>query len=115
MHRLPGGAWLLDTPGMRELQLTEVKTGLDDVFAEISALADTCRFSDCGHQDEPGCRVRAAIDAGEIDEERLKRWRKLAREEALNSASIAERRARDKAFGRMTKSVLNDKKTRRSS
>jgi len=113
MHRLPGGAWLLDTPGMRELQLTDVKTGLDDVFAEISALADTCRFSDCNHQDEPGCRVRSAIDAGEIDEERLKRWRKLAREEAMNSASIAERRARDKEFGRMYKSVLSDKKSRR--
>ncbi len=113
MHRLPGGAWLLDTPGMRELQLTDVKAGLEDVFAEISALADTCRFSDCSHADEPGCRVKAAIDAGVIEQDRLDRWRKLVREEAFNSTSIAERRARDKAFGRMLKNVISDKKSRR--
>ena len=115
MHRLPGGAWLLDTPGMRELQLTDVRTGLDDVFAEISALAESCRFSDCRHGDEPGCRVQAAIEAGEIDPERLQRWRKLVREEAFNNTSIAERRSRDKAFGRMIKNVLSDKKSRRGS
>lgn len=115
MHRLPGGAWLLDTPGMRELQLTDVKTGLDDVFAEISALAETCRFSDCQHNDEPGCRVRAAIESGEIEPERLQRWRKLVREEAFNNTSIAERRSRDKAFGRMVKHVMSEKKSRRGS
>lgn len=113
MHHLPGGAWLLDTPGMRELQLTDVRTGLDDVFAEISALAEACRFSDCRHDDEPGCRVKAAIGTGEIDPERLRRWRKLTREEAFNNTSIAERRSRDKAFGRMVKSVMGDKKSRR--
>jgi len=113
MHRLPSGAWLLDTPGMRELQLTDVKTGLDDVFAEISALAETCRFSDCRHEDEPGCRVQAAIAAGQIEPERLQRWRKLIREEAFNNTSIAERRSRDKAFGRMVKNVMSEKKSRR--
>jgi ribosome biogenesis GTPase len=110
MHQLPGGAWLLDTPGMRELQLTDVKTGLDDVFAEISALAEKCRFTDCQHVSEPGCKVRGAIDAGDIDPSRLDRWRKLAREEAFNSASIAERKTHDKALGRMYKSAINTKK-----
>lgn len=110
MHQLPGGAWLLDTPGMRELQLTDVKTGLDDVFAEISALAEECRFADCQHVSEPGCKVRGAIDAGEIDPSRLDRWRKLAREEAFNSATIAERKTHDKALGRMYKSAINTKK-----
>jgi len=114
MHQLPRGAWLIDTPGMRELQLTDVKAGLDDVFAEISALADDCKFTDCEHLDEPGCRVREAIANGEIDQARLHRWRKLTREEALNSSSIAERRARDKALGRMYKSIIGDKKSRRS-
>jgi len=113
MHRLPGGAWLLDTPGMRELQLTDVKTGLDDVFAEISALAESCRFGDCRHEDEPGCSVQAAVVAGEIDPQRLRRWRKLVREEAFNNTSIAERRSRDKAFGRMVKNVMSEKKSRR--
>jgi ribosome biogenesis GTPase len=110
IHQLPAGAWLLDTPGMRELQLTDVKTGLDDVFAEISALAEECRFADCQHESEPGCKVRAAIDAGDIDQARLIRWRKLAREEAFNSASITERRTHDKALGRMYKSAINTKK-----
>jgi ribosome biogenesis GTPase len=113
MHHLPGGAWLLDTPGMRELQLTDVKTGLDDVFSEISALAATCRFSDCQHAGEPDCRVKAAIDTGEIDPARLERWRKLSREEAFNKTSIAERRSRDRTFGRMCKSIMADKKSRR--
>lgn len=114
MHQLPGGAWLLDTPGMRELQLTDVKTGLDDVFVEISALAGNCRFTDCDHVDEPGCRVNEAIEAGEIDQARLERWRKLSREEAFNRASIAERRANDKALGRMYKSILSEKQSRRN-
>jgi len=114
MHQLPGGAWFLDTPGMRELQLTDVKAGLDDVFAEISALANSCKFTDCDHIDEPGCRVKEAIEAGEIDRARLGRWRKLAREEAFNRTSIAERRAQDKALGRLYKSIISDKKSRRS-
>jgi ribosome biogenesis GTPase len=114
MHQLPGGAWLLDTPGMRELQLTDVKTGLDDVFAEISVLANSCRFTDCDHVDEPGCRVNEAIEAGQIDQSRLDRWRKLTREEAFNSKSIAERRATDKALGRMYKSIISEKKSRRN-
>lgn len=113
MHMLPGGAWLLDTPGMRELQLTDVKSGLDDVFAEIFSFSEGCRFVDCKHEDEPGCSVLKAIESGEITQKRLNRWRKLVREEALNSATIAERRARDKAFGRMCKNAINDKKTKK--
>ena len=113
MHRLPGGAWLMDTPGMRELQLTDVKTGLDDVFAEITVFAEHCRFADCAHENEPGCAVQKAMSDGDIDPARVKRWRKLLREEAINSASIAERRALDKSFGRMTKTAVNEKKARK--
>lgn len=113
MHQLPTGAWLLDTPGMRELQLTGVKAGLDDVFNEISSLACHCRFSDCQHQNEPGCAVQKAINTGDIDQARLQRWRKLVREDEFNSASIAERRARDKSFGRLYKSIINDKKAQK--
>jgi ribosome biogenesis GTPase len=111
MHRLAGGAWLLDTPGMRELQIADVKTGLDDVFAEISEFAGLCRFTDCQHENEPGCAIQRAISSGEIDATRLSRWRKLVREDAFNSASMAERRAHNKALGRFYKSVIKDKKT----
>jgi ribosome biogenesis GTPase len=113
MHRLPGGAWLLDTPGMRELQLIDVKDGLESVFEEISVLAEECRFSDCSHKSEPGCKIQKAIEAGTIDQYRFDRWQKLVREEALNSATIAERRARDKALGRMYKHILRDKKAKK--
>jgi len=113
MHHLPGGAWLLDTPGMRELQLTGVKTGLDDVFTEISALADDCRFSDCQHENEPGCMVQEAIRCGDIELSRLDRWRKLVREESFNNATIAERRSRDKAFGRLIKRVISEKQAKK--
>jgi len=113
MHRLPGGAWLLDTPGMRELQLTDVRSGLEDVFAEISRLAESCRFTDCQHENEPGCSVQNAISAGDIDQSRLHRWRKLVREDAKNSASIAQRRAQDKAQGRLYKSILEQKKSQK--
>jgi len=113
MHRMPGGAWLLDTPGMRELQLVDVKSGLDVVFDEISTLATDCRFADCGHTNEPGCKIQAAIEDGEIDKERFKRWRKLAREEAINKATIAERRERDKSLGRMYKKIINEKNAKK--
>jgi ribosome biogenesis GTPase len=113
MHQLQGGAWLLDTPGMRELQLTGVKTGIEDVFAEISELAEACRFTDCAHENEPGCAIQRAINEGGIEPGRLARWRKLAREEALNSRTIAERRARDKKLGRLYKTIINDKKAKK--
>ncbi len=72
-----------------------------------------CRFSDCRHETEPGCAVRAAIDSGALEAGRLERWRKLAAEEALNSESLAERRARDRAFGKMARSAMKEKQARR--
>ena len=110
LFRLPTGGWLLDTPGMRELQLTDVKTGLEDVFADVVALAGACRFANCRHEAEPGCAVLAAVDAGTLDVERLKRWRKLVAEEARNTESLAERRTRDRAFGKMVKGIMKDKR-----
>lgn len=110
LHHLPAGGWLLDTPGMRELQLTDVRSGLEDVFADVIALARTCRFSDCRHETEPGCAVLAAVESGTLDAGRLKRWQKLAAEEAYNTESLAERRARDRAFGKMVRRVMRDKR-----
>lgn len=111
LYVLPAGAWLLDSPGMRELQLMDVRCGIDDVFVEISALAASCRFADCTHEGEPGCAVREAMDRGDIDPARMNRWRKLVREEAYNRESIAERRARGRATGRLYKSIIRDKET----
>jgi ribosome biogenesis GTPase len=110
MHQLPDGAWLIDTPGMRELQLVDVQSGIDDVFAEISELSSECRFVDCTHETEPGCAIIAAIGSGDIDADRVARWRKLVREEAHNRASIAERRAQDKSTGKLYKTIISETK-----
>ncbi|MEZ5840628.1 MAG: ribosome small subunit-dependent GTPase A [Hyphomicrobiales bacterium] len=112
LYRLANGAWLVDTPGMRELQLADAEAGISAVFEDIVALGRDCRFSDCRHESEPGCAVQAAIAAGELDAARLQRWRKLHREEAHNSASLAERRANDRRFGKMVKRVIAEKKQR---
>jgi ribosome biogenesis GTPase / thiamine phosphate phosphatase len=78
--RLAGGALLIDTPGMRELQLWSADAGLDAAFADVEALAARCRFGDCAHEGEPGCAVRAAVQAGRLDAERLASWHRLRRE-----------------------------------
>lgn len=78
--RLPGGAMLLDTPGMRELQVWDLGEGLGAAFPEIDALAAGCRFRDCRHLAEPGCAVRAAVESGDLPEERLESYRKLEAE-----------------------------------
>lgn len=109
LHLVPSGCLVLDTPGMRELQLTDAASGIDEVFADITDVASGCRFKDCQHQSEPGCAVQDAIERGEIDSARLGRWRKLVAEDAFNSASLAERRQKDKAFGKMVRQIKQQK------
>ena len=77
---LPSGALLLDTPGMRELQLWADEEVLDTTFGEISELAGECRFNDCSHEHEPGCAVRRALGDGTLSQERFSSYRKLQRE-----------------------------------
>jgi ribosome biogenesis GTPase len=77
---LPAGALLIDTPGMRELQLWADEEVLDSTFAEIAELAAACRFSDCSHEHEPGCAVKSAIADGSLPRERFASYRKLQRE-----------------------------------
>ena len=97
------GGWLIDTPGIRELQLSDAADGIEAVFSDVTDLIGTCRFSDCAHVSEPGCAVQAAIAAGTLDPERLVRWQKLSREDQFNSESIAQRHARVRSFGKMAK------------
>jgi ribosome biogenesis GTPase len=78
--RLPGGALILDTPGMRELQLWASETALDETFSDVTELARACRFSDCAHRSEPGCAVRAALEEGTLPAVRWESYRKLQRE-----------------------------------
>ena len=110
LKRMTNGGWLIDTPGMRALRLADAGEGIDSLFSDISALAETCRFSDCAHETEPGCAVQAAVAAGTLDPDRLARWRKLLREDTRNTETIAERRQRDRQFGRMVRNAMADKK-----
>ncbi|MGR3275483.1 ribosome small subunit-dependent GTPase A [Acaryochloris marina NIES-2412] len=79
---LPSGAILIDTPGLRELQLWTAQTGVSTAFNEIEALAGHCRFRDCQHQQEPGCAVQAALGNGQLEIQRLQSYQKLRKEKA---------------------------------
>ncbi|WP_417436395.1 ribosome small subunit-dependent GTPase A [Hoeflea sp.] len=109
LHILPNGCAVLDTPGVRELQLTDAEEGVAEVFSDLDALSLECRFNDCKHTGEPGCAVQAALKRGDIDEARLSRWRKLVAEDQHNTASLAQRRSKDKAFGKMVKQAKKHK------
>ncbi|WP_164660353.1 ribosome small subunit-dependent GTPase A [Tropicibacter sp. Alg240-R139] len=110
---MTNGGWLIDTPGMRALRMLDNTDGIDEVFSDLVALAQDCRFSDCAHGSEPGCAIQAAIEADELNPDRLQRWQKLLREDRMNSETVAQARARDKAFGKMVRSVMKDTKGRK--
>ena len=93
---LPGGGMLVDNPGMREVNLWIADGDLTDAFDDIASLALACRFTDCRHETEPGCAVRAALESGELSRERWESYRKLEREVA-ELAERLERRERSRA------------------
>ncbi|GEO84126.1 MULTISPECIES: ribosome small subunit-dependent GTPase A [Alphaproteobacteria] len=80
LHPIAGGGWVIDTPGIRTLYVSDVTDGIDILFGDISDLAERCRFRDCTHVHEPGCAVQAAVASGQLDAERLGRWRALLEE-----------------------------------
>ena len=85
LHKIETGGWVIDTPGMRTLHVSDLSSGLETLFAEITERAPDCRFRDCTHMHEPGCAVQAAVAAGELDLARLDRWRKLHTENLQNT------------------------------
>lgn len=94
LFQLPAGGLVIDTPGMRELQLLDAEgasAGLAETFADIEALAEGCRFRDCKHRNEPGCRVQEAIQTGDLDAERFASYEKLQRELAFIARKEDER------------------------
>jgi len=98
---IPTGGWLLDTPGLRAVNLWTSGRGIELAFGDVFDLADRCRFRDCKHLDEPGCAVNAAIDAGDLPRERLDSMRNLVAEEAsIEEEQTERRRAADKRGSR---------------
>ncbi|KAA3515403.1 ribosome small subunit-dependent GTPase A [Agrobacterium rosae] len=80
LHAIPGGGWVIDTPGIRTLLVSDVTDGIDTLFSDIKELAALCRFRDCTHVHEPGCVVQAAVKSGTLAPNRLERWRSLVSE-----------------------------------
>lgn len=112
LFQLPGGALLIDTPGLRELGLWTGESALSEVFAEVEALADQCRFRDCQHGNEPGCSVRAAMKSGRLDRRRFKNYQKLQKEvqrqEEMQSVDgRLARKQREKALHKHIRQVKN--------
>jgi ribosome biogenesis GTPase len=101
----PNGGVLVDTPGMRELQLWDASEGIDQAFGEIAEFAANCKFRDCKHVNEPGCAVRAAVESGELAAERLESFHKLGREEKFVAAKqdAAVRAAETKSLKKLMK------------
>jgi len=102
---VPGGGFFLDTPGMRELQLSEATGGIEEAFDDIVELFALCRFSNCGHESEPGCAVQEALHDGRLDAERWKSYSKLQRELAmlerkLDARSRSEERKKWRRFSK---------------
>jgi ribosome biogenesis GTPase / thiamine phosphate phosphatase len=104
---LPGGGLLIDTPGLREVQLwSDGEAALELAFADIDELGQACRFADCAHVHEPGCAVLAAVDEGGLSLDRLRSWRKLQRElrwqerRQANAAARVARKQEQRAFAR---------------
>jgi ribosome biogenesis GTPase len=96
---LPEGGILIDTPGMREIGLWEGSSGIDEAFDDVAALAAQCRFTDCHHESEPGCAVRAAVVAGSLPADRLASYKNL-REEKARMEMMADARARAEEKGK---------------
>ena len=99
MFALPSGAWVIDTPGMRELKLGAMEDAVSAVFDDIEALTRDCRFRDCRHRDDAGCALQAAVAAGRLDERRLDSYLKLLREAAAGGTVRAGAARRRKALG----------------
>lgn len=108
--RLESGAMIIDTPGMRELGSMSVDEGLDETFSEIAELSQRCKFSNCSHTNEKGCAILAAIEAGDLSEQRYQNYLKMKKESEFNQMSYIEKRKKDKSFGKLIKTIMKDKK-----
>jgi ribosome biogenesis GTPase len=107
---LESGGLLIDNPGMREVGIADSTGGLEITFDTIVGLARNCKFKDCTHTSEIGCSVLEAIEKGEIDKTSYDNYLKMEREKSHFKSTVAERRKKDKDFGKMLKNFKKDMK-----
>lgn len=106
---LPNGSIVIDTPGMREVGMAESKAGIEHTYDDIAQLAEDCRFSDCTHTTETGCAVLQALEDGDLDESAYENYQKLMREQEHFTSTIAERRQKSRAQGKLYRSVKKER------
>lgn len=114
LHLLPGGGLLLDSPGLRELQLSDCEVGVAELFAEIEEVARNCRFSDCRHQGEAGCEVQLASERNELDPRRLANYLKLRAEQESTNEALLEKSRKTRNSGKLPKSMQSQKQRKKS-
>jgi len=107
---LENGSIIIDTPGMRELGITDSDEGIRTTYQEIFDLSLKCKFPDCKHLNESGCAVLEALDNGIIDRESLENFRRIQREQQRFQSSVAEKRKKEREFGKMLKNYVKQKK-----
>lgn len=105
---LENGGILIDNPGMREVGIADSESGLEITFDRIVSLSQNCKFKDCTHTNETGCAVLEAVENGEIDRESYENYRKMEKEKVHFEATVAEKRGKDKEFGKMMKNYKKD-------
>lgn len=110
---LENGGILVDNPGMREVGIADSTGGLETTFDQIITLSQSCRFKDCTHTSESGCSVLEALEQGVVDKNSYENWLKMEREKAHFTSTVAERRRKDKQFGKMVKHFKRDLKKNR--
>lgn len=108
LHLLENGAILIDNPGMRELAIVDDGRGLETTYDRIFSLAGHCRFADCTHTSESGCAVIAAVNSGDLDSNSYTNFLKMEKEKAYFESTAADRRKKDKDFGKMLKNYKKD-------
>jgi len=105
---LEGGALVIDNPGMREFGILGAEGGIGSSFSDITALASGCRYRDCAHTNEPGCAVLEAVQSGAISQGHYDNYLALRTESEFNQMSYAEKRKKDRDFGKYIKSAKKD-------
>jgi ribosome biogenesis GTPase len=107
---LENGGIIIDTPGMKELGMTDNTEGIKTTFQEIVNISSNCKFPDCKHMNEPGCAVIEALNNGSLDKDSYDNFQKLQKEQERFQTSVSEKRKKDKAFGKMIKNYYKDNK-----
>lgn len=108
MYFLKSGGIVIDNPGMREVGLADASAGVDDLFDDMTALAKECKFADCTHVHEPGCKVLEALNAGRLDGGRYENYLRLKKETEYYEMSELEKRESDRKFGKFLKKAKKD-------